>query len=262
MSDASIPVQLRGARRGGDVSGPALLWATDDGLAIAGDRLRRPIAVRFAELDGVTVDAGDAVGAPPSLTLFLAGGDVLALEGDARVEALGRALERRATAFPELTRALRAVGTRRGAPGEEHDRFFAPLFEARARAERAEGWAAQLEAFAAPALRAAWAAALAGFAEQRHPESAPDRRALEAALGESVEAAGACLGRVEAAAAAVRSADDAVRLARWRLWVAEVARLFGEADRCWLAALDELAQAPLPSAPAPRRGVWRRLRGR
>jgi hypothetical protein len=262
VSDASIPVQLRGERRGADVSGPALLWATDDGLAIAGDRLRRPITVRFTELDGATTDEGDAAGRPPSLTLFLAGGDVLVVEGDARVAEFGRLLVRRATAFPELTRALRAVGARRGLPGEEHDRFFAPLLGARAEAERADGWAAQLDAFAAPALRDAWAATLAGFAGQRHPASAPDRRALEAALAESLEATGACLGRVEAAADAVRAADDTVRLARWRQWVAEIARLFGEADRCWLAALRELAESPPTAAPAPRPGLWRRLRGR
>jgi hypothetical protein len=112
------------------------------------------------------------------------------------------------------------------------------------------------------ALRERWAVALAALAERRHPASAPDRRALEAGLAESLEGAGMCLGRLEAAADAVRAAEDAVRLARWRLWVAEVARLFVEADRCWLAALRELADAPLPDAPpAARRGLWRRLRG-
>ena len=262
MSDASIPVQLRGTRRGSDVAGPALLWATDDGLAIAGDRLRRPIALRFAELDGIAI-AGGETGDASSLTLFVAGGDVLELEGDGRVATLGTVLERRATAFPELTRGLRAVGARRGEPGEEHDRFFAPLLAARARAERATGWAAQLDAFAAPALRDAWAATLATLAERRHPGSAPDRRALEAALGESLETTGACLGRMEAAASALRGAEPAVRLVRWRAWVAEVGRLFGEADRCWLTALHELADAPPPAPPEPpRRGLWRRLRGR
>ena len=263
LDGASFPVQLRGLRRGSDVGGPALVWATEDGLAIAADRLRRPIAVRFGELDGVVAHVGDGATPVPTLVLYLADGDVLEVEGDERVAVLAAELVRRATTFPEVTRGLRAVGTRRGDPGEDHDRFFAPLLDARARAEQASGWEAQLDAFGAEVLRERWARSLVALAAQRHPESAPDRRALEAVLDEAIEGAGLCLGRVEAAAAAVREADDATRLAHWRHWAAEVGRLFGEADRCWLAALRELADSPaVAPAPPPRPGLWRRLRGR
>jgi hypothetical protein len=70
------------------------------------------------------------------------------------------------------------------------------------------------------------------------------------------------LGRLQRAADALAADGDAVRLQRWRRWLEEVARLFGEADRCWLAALRELGEAPPADLPPPRRpGFWRRLRG-
>ena len=260
MTEAPVPVRLHGLLRGDDVAGPAVLAVADDRLTLAGDALRRPLELRFVELDGLALAAPPGRG--PVLTLFPAEGDVLEAEGDHRLPAAHAAIEARATRFPELTRALRAVGARRGAPGEEHDRLFAPLLEARARAERAPGWRAQVEAFAPDVLRAAWADALAGFATLRHPASPPDRRALEAALAETMESAESCLGRLQRAADALLADGDAVRLRRWRAWLDEVARLFGEADRCWLAALRELGEAPPAAAAAPPRpGLWQRLRG-
>lgn len=255
-----LPVQLRGRVRGRDVGGPALLILADDRLAVATDALPRALPLPFDRLLGLRLDR---TGRAPLLAVHLAGGDVLEAEGDERLPAFAALVERRATVLPELTRALRAVGAAR-ARGDAHDRWFAPLLAARTRAERAAGWAEQLHAFAPDVLRAAWRSALAELARERHPESPPDRRALGAALDEAVEGADRCLGRLEDAASSLRSADDAERLARWRAWVAELARLFDESDRCWLAALRELESAPLPRAPLPPAppGLWSRLRGR
>lgn len=249
---------LRGGA--GSVGGAALVVVGDDGVTVSGASVGAPVALPFASLDGLALaDAGGRV----ALTLFVAAGDAVEAEGGDALRAFAAEVERRATAFPELTRALRAVGTARGGPGAEHDRFFAPLLDARGHAERADGWRGQVEAFAPDRLRAAWADGVAALCAARYPSSAPDRRALEAALGEALEQAEGCLGRVATAAEALRAADDDTRLRQWRRWVDEVARLFVEADRCWLAALRELADAPPggPAPPTPRSGLWRRLRG-
>jgi hypothetical protein len=125
---------------------------------------------------------------------------------------------------------------------------------ARARARAAEGWPAQLAAFAGPAVRAAWTAMLHDLAAVRHADSPPDRRALEAELEEALEGALASLPNMEAAADRLRAAGDAERLLRWREWVDALARLFTEADRGWLAVLPVLAARPVPpSAAQPQR---------
>ena len=255
MGANAVPVTLRGA-----AAGAALVVVGDDGVTISAASLGEPVALPFARLDGLAVAESHG---RVALTLFVAGGDAVEAEGGDALRAFAAELERRATALPELTRALRAVGTRRGGDGAEHDRFFAPLLDARARAEQADGWAAQVDAFAPERLRAAWAEAVARLCVERYPDSAPDRRALEAALEEALERTAGCLGRVETAARALREADDAARLRRWRRWIDEVARLFVEADRCWLASLHELADAPpaMPAAPARRPGLWGRIRG-
>ena len=255
MGATAVPVTLRGA-----ATGAALVVVGDDGVTISAASLGAPVALPFAVLDGIALAESQG---RVALTLHVAGGDAVDAEGGDALRAFAAEVERRATALPELTRPLRAVGTRRGGAGAEHDRFFAPLLEARTRAERAAGWREQVEAFAPERLRAAWAAAVAALCAERYPTSAPDRRALEAALEEALESASGCLGRVATAAAALREADDAARLRRWRRWVDEVARLFVEADRCWLASLQELAAAPpAPAEPERRRGPWGRLRGR
>ncbi len=256
MGATAVPVTLRGA-----AAGAALVVVGDDGVTISAATLGEPVSLPFAAIDGVALaEANGRV----ALTLHVAGGDAVDAEGGDALRAFAAEVERRATALPELTRALRSVGTRRGGEGAEHDRFFAPLLEARARAEGAAGWAEQVEAFAPERLRARWADAVAALCDERYPDSAPDRRALGAALEEALASASGCLGRVETAAAALRAADDAARLRRWRRWVEEVGRLFVEADRCWLAALQELADAPPAPPPAPERrpGFWDRLRGR
>jgi hypothetical protein len=164
--------------------------------------------------------------------------------------------------LPELTLALRTLGSRRRRRGEgnEHERFFAPLLEARRAAARAGDLEAAVMAFDAARLNAAFDKTLRALAAERAPSArAPARRALEARLQERIEPlrrAGAERGE---AADALLSADDQNRPEAWRRWTERVRHVFGCADRCWPsidAALDALG--------APRRSWLARLfrRGR
>lgn len=257
MFEGAMPVTLRGMLRGLPLEGTALLALGADRLRLAPSGGHAPLELRWTDLEGVDVAAdGDAA----VLALHVRGGDAIELHGDRALLHTGAQVERRATALPELTRALRAVGSRRGAPGGEHDRFFGALLDARARAERAEGWAVQLAAFGAPVLRRSLEQVLDDFAVARHPASAPDRRALQAELLELAEALLAHLDRLDRAAARVQAAEPAVRLVAWRAWVQEVRTLFEVADCCWIALLPALDAAG-ETAPAPAPAAWRRLLG-
>src|SRR6185437_15840216 len=96
-------------------------------------------------------------------------------------------------ALPEFTRALRALGSRRGRRGgraagaDQQARFFSPLVDARSAAAAANDAAGILAAFDATTLRAAFRETLDTFAHDRYPEYAPARRALEAELFDVAE---------------------------------------------------------------------------
>jgi hypothetical protein len=157
-----------------------------------------------------------------------------------------------AFALPEVTRGLRGLGSRRGSPGSDHDRFFAPLLaplrRAREAAERAApGWpraAAFAGAFDPPRMAAELRDTLAALATERWPESAPDRRALEAELHDLAEETLEGLDTLGAGTARLRDADDdETREGAWRAWRTALVRAFAAADRCWLAALPALADS-------------------
>ena len=164
--------------------------------------------------------------------------------------------------LPEVTRALRAFGARRGRPGSDHDRFYAPLLDAlrAARDHVARGTDRPWEAAGAVDARAVSGevrAALADLAARHAGPRAPDRRALEAELEELAAPLLAALDALGAAAADLAAADAAGRPAAWRAWSAALGRAFAAADGAWEATLPVLAD--------PRGGVgrlWRRvLRG-
>src|SRR5262249_5856491 len=137
--------------------------------------------------------------------------------------------------------------------------LLTPLRRARdAAALSAPGWTravAFAAAFDAPRLSADLRAALAALAAERWPESAPDRRALEAELHELADDALAALDALGEAAHTLHAAGegaadgdvdpvrDRVRHAAWRVWTAALGRAFAAADRCWLAALPALADS-------------------
>jgi hypothetical protein len=254
MTERAAPVRVRG-RIGGvavDASGIARL---------EGDRLL------IASADGTSLSSAVASWTglrvmPDEVVCLLPGGDALTLARDAEpadFAAFGETLRARAFALPEVTRALRAYGSRRGNPGSDHDRFFAPLVgplrAARDQVARgdAEPWRAATMAdgtVMATALRDA----LSGLAAERFPQHPPERRALEAELHDLAEPVTDALVVLAERAAALREASDDERLTRWRAWAAALGDAFARADRAWIAALPALAD--------PRGGsgrLWRRV---
>lgn len=164
--------------------------------------------------------------------------------------------------FPEVTRALRAFGTRRGRPGSDHDRFFAPLLDPlrRARDHVAHGTDRPWDAAAhvdATAVVAGTRTAIDAMAAEHGGANAADRRALAAELEELAEPLFVALGVLGTTAAALAAAVDAERPAAWRAWATALARAFAAADGVWEAMLPVLAD---PRGGAGR--LWRRvLRG-
>ena len=144
--------------------------------------------------------------------------------------------------LPEFTRSLRALAVP-SAPGSDHDRIFAPLIQARTAAHKVQSLEAQLAAFDAARLDRAWRAAIEELAKDRHPRSAPDRRALQAELEELGAPVWAALVRVQTAAQSARSAPVDGRRAAWQNWVMTVQRLFEAADDWWRVALPVLADS-------------------
>ncbi len=157
-------------------------------------------------------------------------------------------------AIPELTRALRTFASQRGAPGSDHDRYFAPLVGAlrAARDALAAGdpapWRAA-ERVDAQGVADAMREACGALAEARAAGSATARRALEAELLELAEPTFAALGEVGARARALADADADARAAAWGAWTAALGRAFAAADASW--------EASLPALADPRGGVGR-----
>lgn len=155
--------------------------------------------------------------------------------------------------LPEFTRSLRALAVP-SAPGSDHDRVFGPLLQARTSAHRVQSYEARLGAFDAVRLERAWREVISGLAAERHPRSAPDRRALAAELEELAAPLWRALAALGRAAAAARTAPVSARAAAWERWVEAVQQVFHRADDWWRAAL------PVLGDPRGRRGtLWRRI---
>lgn len=248
--DLAFEVTVRGTVRGREIDERRV--AVVDGGALRLARLGEPdraARIPVSRLDGVHLDAG-------TLTLRFSSGDVLELTGSHRISEIAAAMDAAAFDIGELTRALRGVGSRRARPGSDHDRFFGPLLRARLAAAGATSPEARVSAIDATALGEEMAQLVAALAADRHPDEPPDRRALEAELGELLDEMTLSLQPLQAAAAAFRAAPHAQRYAAWRTWVAALRVTFVEADRAWLAALPVLAD----SRGAPGR-FWRRVLG-
>lgn len=255
MPDANLwsagrRVSVAGLLRGRELAGEAMVTLEDDGIVLAVDRRR--LVLPLAALEGACRTSGD------TLELYLSSGDAIHLSGDAELEALASELTRRVCTVPELTRSLRTLGSRRAAPGPEHDRFFETLLAARREAERAASPDAARAAFDAPALRAAIAHRLREFAAERYPNEPPERRALEAELLECAEGLLARLADLERAQGALAACGDGERFHRWRSWASALRAVFESSDACWLAM-----HAVLTPERRGRPSRWRlRSRGR
>lgn len=253
------PVRAWGIVRGRDVAFDAALTLGDVALTLApissAGGAMAPIVVPYAAIEGVRLGDGAA-------SLYLPGGDdamELVAEGAVGRQLAQAAAEltRRACTLPELTRGLRGLGSQRARPGSDHDRFFGALLDARRRAELLARPVDQLRAFDPATIRGAAESALADFAAARFPESAPDRRALDAELGEIAAPLWGSLARLEHAREAARATPDDARFVRWREWAAAVAAVYAAADATWVAALPALTDS------RGRGGrLWRRVLGR
>jgi hypothetical protein len=163
-------------------------------------------------------------------------------------------------ALPELTLALRALGSRRRRRGEgnEQERFFAPLLEARRAAARAPDLEAAITSFDVARLNTSFDKTIGALAADRAASGRPAaRRALEARLQEGLEPLRRALSDLGERADALLRADEGARPDAWRRWADQLRAVFACADRCW-PGLD----AALETVGVPRRSWLARVFGR
>ncbi|HEY4303494.1 MAG TPA: hypothetical protein VGM82_03455 [Gemmatimonadaceae bacterium] len=201
----------------------------------------RPMRLRFVAIESVELTDGEVAVALRDgrrVTLVSSEGETLRDE-----------LLRRCRTLPELTRTLRAFGSRRGrrstreTEASEQLRFFAPLMDARRAATKGGENQSSIAAFDVDVLVRAYDETLKAFARERHGDNAPARRALEAELMDLSEPLFAALQSLAMAGAEATYAPDNLRL--WRAWSIELRNAFEAADRVWM-----LLDATLELAPA------------
>lgn len=240
--DAPVRAHVRVRARRHVPDGVSSLAVTVDGILLvpldAAMHAGAPVRIGYDDLDGVRWS-------DETLTLHLRDGGTIQADGDPRLRDLAGAVVMHGRVVPELTRALRTLGGRRG--GEGQDAFFRPLLEARRIA--AAGGQVALDAFDAAAIRLAVESQLARVAEAREPARPAARRALEACLCDAAEPLLAALEPVAAAAARARDAAPAEILHAWREWARSVVRVFERADAAW-TAVRAVLQTPSPRTPA------------
>ncbi len=136
--------------------------------------------------------------------------------------------------LPELTRALRALGsTRRG--GSSQSLLFHPLLEARRRAADARTAEGRVNAFDATDLARALDRAVDRIVAE-WPDNRPSaKRALKAELVERVRGYAHALSLLSERAAQIADAEPERRLDAWRGWTTQLAAVFDAADRCWIS---------------------------
>lgn len=178
-------------------------------------------------------DVREIVRDEPRVRLALYRGEPVDVEC-ARAEALDAALLAACSTMPELTRALRTLGssrqhTRRAAQRE----FFAPLLDARRRAEESVGRAAMVRAFDPDRLNRALDGYLAQLAERSADARPAARRAFAAQAEEAMAPVRAAIEEVRRTARAAAEPPVDGRLGAWRQWSGALEALFRAADHCW-----------------------------
>jgi hypothetical protein len=151
--------------------------------------------------------------------------------------------------LPELTRALRALGSSRRSGGTLQSQFFLPLLDARKRAAEARSAAACVRSFDAVELGRALDRAIERILAQWPDDRPSVRRALRAELQERVSVYHRALARLSERATGVLGADDASRLDAWRGWTVELAATFDAADRSWIALCSVVDSLPSKAKP-------------
>ena len=236
------PALVVTTRIGRTISGRRTLVMDDDVLTVVvrttdGDR---PVRVRFSSIDGVVLDG-------TSVTLTIRDGT----HDDARRRRrrdLRDDLLARCRTLPELTRTLRAFGSRRGAESAARaTRRAAAFLRAAHRTRAAQAGQAQsandaIAAFDGSTLARALDADAPQFANERHAEVGPARRALEAALVDACEPLRDSIDQLRRAGEDARaSVDD---LSVWRAWAAQLRATFEVADRVWISVDAALGGTP------------------
>jgi hypothetical protein len=238
IDGARGPVTITATRVGRAELGASTAAVDDEVLTIAKTSVEgAPLRVRLVNIERVSSSEGQ-------LAIALRDGTRLTLICDSHAE-LHDDLLTRCRALPELTRTLRGFGSRRGSRGVresahgDQQRFFAPLRNARRKAWGTREPTATIAAFDAAVLTVAFETILQAFANERHGENGPARRALTAELVDLSEPLRDALDALGAAAAEATAATEDLRL--WRVWAAQLRATFETADRVWLtldAALD------------------------
>jgi hypothetical protein len=136
--------------------------------------------------------------------------------------------------LPELTRALRALGSSR-LGGSSQLLLFGPLLEARRRAADARSVHGRVRAFNSTDLNRALERAIERIVAEWPDTRPPAMRALRHALIERVEPYSTALRDLGQCSSAVIDADEGSQLSAWRLWTRQLAGVFEAADRTWLA---------------------------
>jgi hypothetical protein len=224
---------LTGATLGGKQLGPATALVDEDVLRVllldAGGG-EKAIQLRYDAIVAVGLDEGAVIIGCRDGRDFV-GSTQDSAEFRQSVLAACRSL-------PEVTRALRALGSRRGIagirrnPGDREGRFFAPFISARRASMDAREARAVISSFDPRELARSLNATITVFARERSAGHPARQRALEAELSDGIEQLESALGRLqELATLAARDVDD---LGRWRAWAAGVQQVFEAADRAWV----------------------------
>lgn len=189
--------------------------------------------VPFTELSGVALQS-DAL-------LLCGRAGCVTLTSNYKLHGLWQAVLERACALPELARGARTVGSRRGGDPTTQARFFAPLLDARRRAELQETAEGKVTALDGREIASRVTEYLEALARARWPNDPAEQRALGAELEECCDSMLlACRALAEAADAWFETPDQE-RLDAWRAWVHAAARLFEASDRAWGRVADTLA---------------------
>lgn len=230
MDRTRAPIAIDATRIGRTDLGEGSLVIDDDAIIVTLHATAdRPIRVALGALDVVALTGAD-------VALNLRDGTQIVLSS-ASAEHVRDELMMRCRTLPELTRALRAFGSRRGhrstraLAAADQQRFFAPLLEARRRAGAAGPPAAVIDAFSAIQISAELSAALDAFAAERYAQMGPARRALHAELTDIAEPLVVALQELGEAASLVSGSVEDLRL--WRAWASQLRATFETADRVW-----------------------------
>jgi hypothetical protein len=150
---------------------------------------------------------------------------------------------------PELTRALRALGSSRRSGGSLQSEFFMPLVDARKRAAEARSAQACVRAFDAQVLTRALDHAIERIVAGWPDERPSVRRAMRAELTERVADYTRALTVLSARATTALAAEETSKLDAWRGWTVQLAATFDAADRSWMSLRSVVDALPMRRQP-------------